>query len=149
MHRDTGDFGAPDPVWLVATFLSRYGYILCCRFFLLVLGSWQTGTNRIKQISRRTRFCPHAWFSRFSYRAICRDPRISVCQELLINNCHEPQGVNTLAFWLIVQIGPRQRQQRTLPTDTQLMILTHHFCLTSWAVEPRRRPKNPVLQQAA
>lgn len=49
-------------------------------------------------------------------------------QELLIDDCHEPQVLRTLTtLRFIIHIGTRQCQQRALAANAQLMILTHHF----------------------
>jgi hypothetical protein len=67
-------------------------------------------------------------------------------QKLLINDCHKPQFLGALALRLKAQIGSRQRQQYTLPTHAQLMILVHHFlaCVPSRWREASIKKSHPT-----
>ena len=67
-------------------------------------------------------------------------------QKLLIDDVHKPQVFCTLALRTIIQVRPHERQQHALATNARFMILVHHFCLASRAVELRHRPKNPGQQ---
>lgn len=67
-----------------------------------------------------------------------------------MNDLHEPQVLSALAFRLIIQVGPGQRQQLALATQTQLVVLAHHsmsHCPAVHANMHERGPKIPLHHQ--